>query len=55
MTINYYIKNVYGNETLYVKGNHAEAIKMISGKQSLTMQVKRGLEKLGFEFVQVFE
>ena len=55
MNIKYYIKNVYGNETLYVaEERDAKAIQKISGQKTLTPNVIKGLKELGFSFEQVF-
>lgn len=56
MTITYYIKNVYGNETMYVADkNTALAIQTISKEISLTSRTMTGLKELGFSFEEVLK
>lgn len=41
-------RNVYGNQTLYVVSEHAEAIKQLTGKRTIDKSDIRALESLGF-------
>lgn len=54
MTIRYYKKDVYGI-TLFYPVDQADAIMCLAGKKTLTPRVWEGLEKLGFQFVEVLE
>lgn len=54
MNIQYYKRNVYGNETLFVKDHELSmTIRLLTGKASLTSNVVEALKKLGFTFEQV--
>lgn len=54
MEIKFYVKHVYGNETMYVlDADKAAAISTITREKTLTMRAVRGLEVLGFTFVEV--
>ena len=52
--IEFYTKNVYGNETDYILSEKiAFAVQRISKQKSLTYEVRQGLKLLGFEFKEV--
>lgn len=52
--IEYYIKNVYGNELRYVKDKEkAQAITILTGSKTLSGNHIGALEMLGFTFKQV--
>lgn len=53
-TIRFYAKNVYGN-TLFYPVDKAEAIKTLGGTKTITPSVFKGMEQLGFNFVEVLE
>lgn len=53
-TIRYYRENVYGNELFYPL-DCVEAIRILTEKKTLTPRVWEGLEKLGFQFVEVLK
>ena len=54
MEIEYYRKNNYGREDLYVKDQEkAYAIRMITGQKTLGITIREGLERLGFRFKEV--
>jgi len=56
MNIQYYTKSIYGTDTLYILDDSlSSAIALISGKKTLTSQVKTGLEKIGFTFEEVLQ
>lgn len=56
MKIEYYKKNVYGNDYLYIKDKMtATAIQMLTGKKTITEIDKSNLEYLGCTFIQVIE
>lgn len=53
-TIEYYRKNVYGNELLYVKDQKtAVAIQELTGKVTIDARDMKCLEYLGHSFVEV--
>lgn len=55
-TIDFYVKNVYGNETQYYADPQIEQIMQgIAGVKTITPAIKHGLTRLGFEFKMVFE
>jgi hypothetical protein len=54
--IEVFIKNVYGNETIYIKNSDvAFAITQLTGNKTLTDSNIKWLKALGFEFVVVTE
>jgi hypothetical protein len=54
--IEVFIKNVYGNETIYIKNpDVAFAITQLTGNKTLTDGNIKWLKALGFEFVVVTE
>lgn len=55
MIIEYYIKNVYGNELRYAANEEqAAALRMMSnGYQTISDGMVEGLELLGFELIQI--
>jgi hypothetical protein len=58
MTLNYYSKNVYGNEMYYLaNAEDANAWYQLTGKKTLTKADMQNLKTLdsSFEFVRVFE
>lgn len=56
MNITYYIKNVYGQEKIYLADdNQRRAVMMITGQRTVTPNVMKGLLLLGFSFTRVLE
>jgi hypothetical protein len=59
MTINksieYYIKNVYGNENIYIIGENAKHIQTLTNKKTIDKGDMLALEKLGLIFTRTFE
>ena len=54
MKIEYYKKNVYGNDYYYIKDvKIASAVQMLTGKKTISEMDKESLEYLGCTFVQV--
>ena len=54
MTIEFYVKNVYGRDQKYVKDQaQAKAINEITRQETLQQNVENGLRALGFEFKEV--
>ena len=54
MSINYYKKNVYGKNTLYIDDtNTAKIISRLTGQKTLTDNTINCLKELGFTFNQV--
>ncbi len=54
MIIEYYKKNVYGVEYMYVKDkDKAEIIRTLTGQKTLSASAVKALEQLGHELVQV--
>ena len=54
MKIEYYIKNVYGKELIYVKDEELKTIiSNLIGKQTINDFDIKNFEKLGIEFVEV--
>lgn len=52
--IEFYTKQVYGNDTQYVCESHIRsAIMAMTGQKTLTASTRHGLEQLGFTFIQV--
>lgn len=53
-TINYYRKNVYGSEFMYIeKQKEAETIQRLTKQKTLSTQDKLQLESLGVRFQEV--
>jgi len=56
MEIQYYVRQVYGNDTEYVLDEKiASALCRLSGNKTLTEKMKNALEQLGFSFIQVLK
>ncbi len=56
MNINYYIKQVYGKDTLYIEDEKtATIVKKLTGLKTLTMDTKCAMEELGFTFSQILK
>lgn len=56
MKIEYYTRNVYGRETMYIiDKNIAKHVAVLTGLKTLTKDHKQALEKLGHTFMQVIE
>ena len=54
MTIQFYRKNVYGNELMYIQDSQiARAVRELSGHESLPAHAKCALESLGHTFEEV--
>jgi len=54
MTINFYRKNVYGNDLIYVADEkQAKSISKITGSKTLKPIHIQGFNELGFEFNEV--
>lgn len=54
MIIEFYRKNVYGNEHLYpMDYKYSEALYEMTGKTTLTQGIINGLKVLGFTFKEV--
>jgi hypothetical protein len=54
MIIEYYKKNIYGSDKMYIKTpEYAEIFRHITAQQTLTENVKENFEKLGFKFDEV--
>ena len=54
MNIEFYRKNVYGNELMYIVDiKIQQAVKTLTGQKSLTPNVRGALEELGFTFTEV--
>jgi len=53
-SIDYRIKNVYGNEQKYVASEHAQWIAKLTGKKTIDASDMIALEALGFTFTRVF-
>lgn len=46
------VKNVYGNQNIYVVSEHKEMIAALTGAKTLSYSHIEALKKLGFEIVQ---
>lgn len=56
MNIEYYRKNVYGNDYVYVSNKEqANSIKKITGSVTLKPSHIEGLSELGFTFKQIIK
>lgn len=56
MNITYYIKNVYGNDLMYVADPRiALIVRKLTGKQTINKYDIENLEALGHTFTRVFE
>lgn len=54
MTIEYYQKNVYGKELLYVKDKKlSDVVFRLTGKKTIDNQIIEALKALGCKFIQV--
>lgn len=54
--IQFYIKNVYGKDTMYIADKDISAIiANLTGRKVLTPEHKQQLEKLGFTFELVMQ
>jgi len=54
MTIQYYRKNVYGNEVMYIADEHiAYYVNQLTNRVTMTGSDMFALSKLGFEFEEV--
>lgn len=52
--IEFYQKNIYGNNTLYFADKKIqETMKLITNQVTISPRVKEGLERLGFGFIEV--
>ena len=52
MTIEYRVKNVYGNEMIYPI-THSESLMSLTGKKTIDKKDIKALETMGFSFKQV--
>lgn len=53
-TIEYYVKNVYGKETMYAADDEVkQTIYILTGEITITLNTINGLKRLGFDFKQV--
>ena len=56
MDIEYYTKNVYGNELNYIKDEVlSELIKKITGQKTLSLSNIQNFKHLGIKFIRVLE
>ena len=46
------IKNVYGNELIYVVSEHKDTLQKLTGRKTLTENDVKALQDLGFTFQQ---
>lgn len=54
MTIEYYKKNVYGNELMYIKDTKiAQIFLRLTGKKTIDKMAMDALKELGHKFIQV--
>lgn len=54
MIIEYYIKNVYGNDLIYIKDKHLkETISSLIGKKTISQKDIKNFEVLGISFKEV--
>lgn len=54
MIIKYYVREVYGKPLMYlVDEKQAEAVRVLTGRETLTKPAMKGLIMLGFEFEQI--
>lgn len=54
MTIEYYFKNVYGKEFMYIKDEKiAKILSKLTGMKTMSPVTVEALESLGHRFVQV--
>lgn len=54
MQITYYVKNVYGNDRLYIADEEkAHAIALLTGSKTLSQQHIEGLQALGYTLTEV--
>lgn len=54
MNIDYYVKNVYGNEMMYIKDDAIwHSVSTLTQRKTLLNSDKKALEALGFSFTQV--
>lgn len=54
MQVEYYIKNVYGIDRIYIKDPKlAEAIARITGKKTIEENQIENFKELGIEFIEV--
>jgi len=43
-------KEVYGNQLIYVRSEHKEALKTLTGKETINKREAEALKSLGFTF-----
>ena len=55
MIIEYYTKNVYGKELIYIEPPHRLTILELTGKKTVSEKDIDNLEKLGLKFKRVFQ
>ncbi len=54
ITIQIYIKNVYGKENIYmIESDASQSIRILTGKKTLDFHDITNLKKLGIQFEQV--
>ena len=56
MTIEYYTKNVYGVDKIYLADEHQKrAVQLLTGNKTLTREAYKGLKMLGYTLEEVLE
>lgn len=53
MTVQYFIRNVYGTQTLYVTGEAMKWVNVLTHRKTVTLKDLQALEKLGIKIERI--